>query len=270
MDYYYLISGLPNISLEKQPKGIDFPEVIDTIQRNLTEADRVQFDYLLLQNDNQNLLNEIYHVYHGQPKAAHLFPSVFNETEIAEFKKNRVGYPDYLGDFIRNNEDPFTQLSPIIIEQRLTALFDQAIENQHEFLISYLLFEREVNDFFAAFNHSHYGFLTTQPAVFNSLLLQLEVGKPIPTALLASYPFVERVSAIVENGNPDSIIDLYNKIRWDYLDVVAGFFGLEQVLAYAIKLMIVYSKGNIDMDLDEGQFDQLKEQLRNKAQVTQT
>ncbi|MEQ8927001.1 MAG: DUF2764 family protein [Fulvivirga sp.] len=270
MSYYYLISSLADLSPDGDNKNIDYEGSIDLIKRNLLPSDRQLFNYLLLPNDNKNLLNVLFSKFHNIPYEGYIFPAVYSEDQIKDYSKNKETFVNYLGEFIQKFEDQFTQMSPAALEKALNQLFFEELINQDEFLSSYFHFEKELTDLFASYNYSHFDILTLEPEVSNAQFLQLGKGKSIPAALLRSYPYLEEISEAVAAQQPQEIQNLSNRIKWDYLENIKGFFGREQVFVYTLKLMMAYQAQLLDAETGLARFEILKENTKNRMQSPQT
>lgn len=269
MSYYYLISGLPDLSLDKaiDDKGkrqVDIDELMDTILRNLEPEDVSAIRYLVYPNDNYNFLSVLLQKHHDIPSVGYLQPALLDKEVIEEYQKNQSNLAPYMSDYIRSFEDQFTSMSPREMEDRLWQIYYEEVQSSDTFIADYVLFERQVKQFFAAYNDSYFDFLKA-PLFEGSRMGQIGAGKSLPGDIIRQHPFVEKMGEIVASEDPIRIAAFSDKIIWDYLDQTTGFFGKEQVFVYTIRLMMVARWQNRDKDAGTAQFTQLQEDIKNKV-----
>jgi len=239
VNYYYLIAGLPDLSLDEDLPKIDVEEVIDTIQRNLSSLDEASFRYLLYTNDNRNFLNVLFHEYYNFPTSTFLAPATLAESVLQDYRRQQSEFPSYLCEFIRIHEDQFSSLSPRELEEILWVMFYEEAEQQAPFIANYFRFDRQIKEMAAIYNSVNYSFLPQPTTVGGKESGAIGRGKTVPTAWLREYPYLESLGEVIATKRPDRIEKFMDRIRWDYLEDISGYFGCEQVFAYALKLLIV-------------------------------
>ena len=123
MSYFYLISSLPNFSIGMDAQQIDFEKTFDLIQRNLTPEDNHLFHYLIYPNDIRNLLSVLFHEYHQLPLLSFKKVSAFSKEEINDYRFFKNNFPDFLNDFLLENESRFPTMTMQEMEDKLIAKF---------------------------------------------------------------------------------------------------------------------------------------------------
>ncbi|WKN45600.1 DUF2764 family protein [Tunicatimonas pelagia] len=270
MSYYYLIAGLPDLRLGMDAQKIDFEEVLDTIRRNLVPTDEKLFRYLLHPNDNRNLLNILFHTYKNFPKAAFLFPSIITEAVLQDYHRQRAVLPAYMSEFLDEYEDQFAAMPPRTIEAQLWRAFYEEAEKQDAFINNYFQFDRCLKEIAAAYNASHFRFLTQPTSESDIARGGLGKGRTVPTSLLREYPYIELLGETIATYQPNQIEQLMDQLRWSYLEETTGFFGREQVFVYVVKLLIVIRWHRLVSSQEESHFETIRLAINNQVQTSKS
>jgi len=263
MSYYYLISGLPDLSLDQLALKIDSEEIIDTIQRNLNLEDEQLFRFLLYPNDNRNLLNALLAKYKNIQNTVFISPSVFSELIIQDYAINKATLPNYMIEFLDSYEDQFQSMSPRKIEDLLWEKFYQEVVQKDAFLTNYLIFEQELKELAAWYNTSRYDFLKKAPSKNEAASNQFGNTKPILKGLPGVYPYSEKLGEAITAGLPDKIEQCIDRIKWDYLSQISGFFGREQVFVYVLKLLLILRWQGANAVDGERHFMEIQQNIRH-------
>lgn len=242
MNYYYLISSLPEISPEMDASKLEIEELFDVIKRNLSKADSRYLRYLIYPNDINNLIAVISKNDHGWSSVEFKKPSIFDDEDIETYKKNRRNFPDFMNDFLSENEDRLANMSRREIEDALFERFYNEVFNlDNNFLTNYYQFIRELKSLIAAFNFNTYDFLS-QPKIQDAdrLIVQVGANKSPSASVLRDYPYLEELIKVLPEDQPEKTERFIDKIIWNFLDEMSGNqFSCEAVLAYTLKLKIV-------------------------------
>lgn len=272
MNYYYLISSLPDLSLDVSLKQLDFEETFDTIKRNLEPEDLELFYYLLYPNDNRNLLTHLFHEFKDLPKEDFLEPFSISPDAIQSYRREQATFPDYLVAFLQEFETQFPSLTMREMENRLQTKFEEALDKlEDDFLKSYFHFKSALKRLVAVFNQSQFNFLSeTAFQDENSLLDSLKKGQTPSAAILKTYPFAESLRDVVDTSDPYQIERFVEEIEWDYLSGSYTPFESEQVLAYTARLLLLSRKKQQNLERGAIRFNKLKRDIRNKVHSPKT
>jgi len=270
MSYYYLISGLPDLNLNKSSQKIDFGEIVDTIQRNLNPEDERSFRYLLYPNDNRNLLNVLFVKYKNFPEAAFFFPSILSVSAIQDYGIQKTIFPSYMSEFLNSYEDQFASMTLREMEDQLWGNFYREVEKQDPFIGHYFLFDRQLKELTAWYNASHFDFLSKASSKKDTSLSLNQPGKakPVLADLPGDYPYLEKLEEAIASGLPDKIEQCVDQIKWSYLSQVPGFFGREQVFVYVLKLLVVLRWQKTNPEEGENHFSEIQENIKQKVNST--
>lgn len=262
MSYYYLISGLPDLTLEV-PVKIDFQEALDTIERNLEEKDKILFPYVIYPNDNRNFLNFLFHEHKDFPSGEWLQPSILAKETIQGYHRARGVLPPYMEEFVSDYQDQFSSMTLASMEERLREMFYDEVKNLPEpFIMDYFGFEEKLRKAVAAYNFSYFNFLSPLPDNEDDVFHQLGKHKSIPASLQHEYPFLNDIGEVFEELTPGRVERWLDQIKWDYLSNLGGFFKAEHVLAYTLKLLIVWRWQRLEKERDQPHFKTRAEKIK--------
>ena len=242
MNYYYLISSLPELSPTMDTSKLDFDELFDAIKRNLDETDIQTFKYLIYPNDLHNLLTTLSKHYLNWSSIGYKLPSIIEIEDVEAFKKNRRNFPDFMNDFLAENEDRLRGMSRKEMEDAMQHRFyNQITELKNSFLSNYFNFYRKLKSIIAAYNFNTYDFLS-KPNISDAerLLLQIGPESTASTSLLKDYPIVEDLIQVLTEKKPIDIEHYIDELMWNFLeDSYTDQFSNIAVFAYTLKLQIL-------------------------------
>ncbi|MEM9832069.1 MAG: DUF2764 family protein [Bacteroidota bacterium] len=264
MNYYYLLAGLPDLTLTMDTRKTDFSEVLETIRRNLTPTDEQQFQYLLYPNDNRNLLDTLFHKYHDFPPTALAYPNSISESELKNYRRQQAAFPSYMVEFL-STEEQFTNMSPREMENQLWHLFYEETTEQSPFITQYFQFERKLKEVIAAYHNSLFSFLSSPSLEDDSIQSQVGVGKAFSPSLQKEYPYIDALGEQIVAGNPADLENFIDQIKWDYLDEFREPFSREQVFAYGSKLLLVYRNQLRSTDSGQVRFTELQQTIQRSV-----
>jgi hypothetical protein len=175
-----------------------------------------------------------------------------------------------MGEFLLDYADQFPTMSIREMEDRLLLMFYEETEQIDPFLAAYFHFEGELKKLFFAYNHSYFDFLTSASSLESTVMSQVGKGKSIPTSILRTHPYTEAIGEAISSRKPYAIEKLMDRIKWDYLGDAKGFFGIEQVLAYMIRLLLIKRWETLVPEIGQRHFDALQKSIKNKVRSLKT
>ncbi|WP_020531305.1 DUF2764 family protein [Flexithrix dorotheae] len=268
MNYYYLIAGLPNLSNDMDSQGIDFEKTFELIQRNLTLEDNRLFRYLLYPNDIRNLLSILFYEYHHLPLLSAKRTSVFSEEEMKDYRFFRSNFPNFLNDFLAENEARFPSMTMREMEDALMAKFyEEVVALNNLFIRKYFSFYKELKDLIAAFNFESFKFLSS-PNIKDPerLIGQIGPARSPTTTLIKDYPYLEKLMAVLSDNDPQKIALFIDRILWDFLEEKKqGFFSNEEVFTYTIQLLMKERWALLDREEGSKRFLKIHQKIRNNV-----
>lgn len=268
MNYYYLIAGLPNISPEMDASKVDFDEIFDLIYRNLSKEDNKLLRYLIYPNDIHNLLAVLSQKYLDWPEGQFKKPALFNREEIKGYKLNKGNFPDFINDFLAENEDRFAGMSMREMEDGLLDRFyNEVFGLENNFLTSYYSFHRGLKALIAAFHFNTYDFLS-QPKIQDADRLLLQIGPDrSPAALVTKdHPYLDELIKVLSEDQPEKTECFIDKVQWDFLEEISErTFSPSDVFAYTVKLQILQRWLRIDPKKGNEYLEKLQHRIINHS-----
>jgi len=265
MSYYYLISSLPELSPETDTSKLEFDELFDSINRNLSKQDADLLKYLIYPNDLHNLLVVLSKEHQNRSSVDFKSPSVLEPEEVESYKKNRANFPDFMNFFLSENEDRLSVMSRREMEDAMQErFFEEVLELNNAFLSGYYKFNRILKSIVAAYNFNTYDFLSS-PNIHDvdRLILQIGPGKSPSASVLKDYAFLEKLITALSENKPEKTERLIDRILWDFLDETkAEPFSSEIVFAYTIKLLLLKRWHRIEQESKA--YDELLKTIINK------
>ena len=271
MSYYYLIATLPDLSLEIETANISFDEVIETIERNLSNEDKQIFKYLIYPNDNRNLLNAIFKKHHGIVPLAFQRPAVFSPVIIEDYVQERYNFPDYMADFLMAFQERFSELDMNELESHLTGGFYYEVSQvQDEFVKDYYFFEKSLRSMVSAFNRAMYNFHGSVSAMEDAEISEKLANEGSGISVLAqAYPFITSLRDAIHSKNPMIIEQAIEKIKWEFIENhKKEFFSRQHVYAYVLKLFILQRQALLEQADTKMQFERLNNQIGAFRELT--
>jgi len=244
-DYYYLLSAVPQLSLEDETyQRVNFDEVFKLVEDNITVSDGHKLHYLMYQNDNLNLVSAIAR-HHRKPVPHNLYhyPSVFDQEAMKDYERTYVLFPDYMHDFVETYRDEFAARSIATLEQwLLTAFYREATAWEDAFIRNYFSFERDLRNIITALNCRKYGYRMEEQLIGDAYInQQLLRSSAADFGLTQNYPFIEALQEYIERQDVPGLEHLMDSLLWEHLDELTRFsyFDSYQLLAYTLKLFMV-------------------------------
>ncbi len=266
MSYYYLISGLPDLTPDGAPPKMDFEETLDTIERNLEESDRELFRYLVYPNDNRNFLSFLFEEYKDFPTSPFIQPAILPRETIRGYRRQKGSLPQYMDEFVTEYEDQFPTMTLTAMEERLTEMFHEEVKSLTEpFITDYFSFEKKLQEAIAAYNLSMFDFLPQPPTSDDNVFYQLGKHKSLPASLQREYPFLEEMGEVFEDFKPDNLERFVDRIKWDYLSSLTGFFERQHVYAYTLKLLLVWRWRRLEGEREQPHFNELSYKIKTSV-----
>jgi hypothetical protein len=252
MNYYFLITGLPDIEIEDNKLVFTVADFKKEVAPHLWNADKWLFDLFFMKFDNQNLLNYI------KDKEA-VFDERGNiskeEMEVC-FKqmnenikpKNRY-FKTYIQTFVSHYlKTQSDDIETITYEKQLTELYYQwAMHCGNPFIEKWFEFNLNLNNILAAVFSRKYQ-INSEVVGNNAVANLIKTSNQRDFGLAEILEESELFFRITEESDlfeREKRIDL---MKWDWLEEQTFFkyFGIECVFSYLLKLDIIERWVSID------------------------
>lgn len=264
--YYYLISGLPDLVLDQSKLPFSIAAFREELAIHLHPEDYALTNYIFYPADNYNLLNLLQKTEEEWDETGR-----FSHDTLAGALRVPDALPEYLQTFTTAWQAQEPLFPNMTWQNQLTWLYyDYAIESTEGFLHECFTFERDLRNILVALNCRR-----------NKLSMegQLIGDYPLAHALRSShardfglsgeYPIIERLLQWEDNNWLEREIAL-DAIHWEFIEQlnIFNYFSVEVVLAYLIKLMLMKRWVPLDKMDGEAAFRQLVENLEKSVEFS--
>lgn len=267
--YYYLIASLPEIDDESIKK---FPQLIKEWEEELHPADLPDLRFLLMRNDNKNLLKFL-RARDGislLDRISMHTPSVYSFEELENI---------YIGEYDGDKEVPYYFLKFIEEESekkysvrerenRLLELYYEAgIGHKNPFIRKMFLFKRDLKNIMLAINAKRHGFKMENVVLGDyDLPKRLFQAQEEDFGLSKEYPFVKN---LIKKLEETQLVDLereIDKALLDYLDEEeSADFSFNYLLRYFIEMSQKYRYLNLSESEGEKALNEITEKIIQKS-----
>ena len=271
-NYYYLIAGLPELSLDDSKLGTTVREFRELYYPDLADDDRALLDLIYLNYDNANLLPLL-----KDKEAAIAEGGLYTSDELlaiieaarAEEAPDR-NYPRYMYDFVQQMESEESAAEGIFPEDRLAQLYyAHAMSQGNAFVERWFAFNLDLNNFLTAITARRYN-LDVKPLIVGDN----EVAKALRTSnsrdfgltgVMDGFEEVMRISEI------DNLVERERKLdvlKWEWMEENSFFdyFTVEKLFAFLVKIQIIERWITLDAEAGgemlRGMIRQLKEEVK--------
>ena len=277
-NYYYLIAGLPELSLDDNKLGITVREFRELYYPELADDDRALLDLIYLSYDNANLLLLL-----KDKEAAIAEGGLYTSEELlaiieaarAEETPDR-NYPRYMYDFVAEMESEESAAEGVFPEDRLAQLYyAHAMSQGNVFVERWFAFNLDLNNFLTAITARRYN-LDVKPLIVGDN----EVAKALRTSnsrdfgltgVMDGFEEVMRISEI------DNLVERERKLdvlKWEWMEENSFFdyFTVEKLFAFLVKIQIIERWISLDAEAGgemlRGMIRQLKEEVKVPQEFT--
>lgn len=270
MKYYYLIAGLPDISMDSTRVPCPLAQFREEYYPQLAADDRKLVDLLFLEQDNRNLLALL-----ADRDALVEDEGLYGADELREMIRTvRDGdkwdarHPAYLRDFIGDWLDG--TLGDALVQDTLAArYYAYAMEADNDMVKRWFAMNLDMNNMLAALTARKYGLDVAACVVGTGDVAEaLRKGGARDFGLSGITELWEKVQPVAEQTDLVERERMIDSLRWKWLDEETFFdyFTIEPIFAFLVKEAIV--ERWLRLSADEGAallrrlISELKEQGR--------
>ena len=274
-NYYYLIAGLPELSLDDSKLGISVREFRELYYPELADDDRNLLDLIYLSYDNANLLTLL-----KDKEAAIAEGGLYTSEELlgiieaarAEETPNHR-YPRYMYDFVAQVENEENAAEGIFPEDRLAQLYyAHAMSQGNVFIERWFAFNLDLNNFLTAITARRYN-LDVKPLIVGDN----EVAKALRTSnsrdfgltgVMDGFEEVMRISEIENLVERERKLDV---LKWEWMEENSFFdyFTVEKLFAFLVKIQIIERWITLDAEAGGEMLRGMIRQLKDEVKVPQ-
>lgn len=261
-NYYFLVAGLPDVTIEQGKLQYGTAEFREELKAGLSKTDYSYLQLFFLTEDNSNLLTLLL-----KENRTLSHEGVYEPEFLAEELKEPLQLKPYMLQFIESFRAE-TRLYPnLSFENELTTLwFEELLSTKNDFLREWFTFELNLKNILLVLAARKNGFPYDHQIIGNNTVAEIiRKSNARDLGISAEWPPIEKVLQIVDTEDillREKAIDL---LRWNYLDELNTFnyFSVEVLMAYYIKLGIIERWLRLDQPTGEEMFRRLLGELKH-------
>lgn len=254
MKYYYLIAGLPDISMDMTRVPCPLQQFREEYYPQLSAEDQKLIDLLLLEQDNSNLLALL-----RDRDAVLESEGLYSADDLRgmirttrDDDKWDAAYPVYLRDFIRDWQND--ALGDTLAQDNLSArYYAYAMTAPNEMVRRWFGMNLDVNNILAALTARKYGLDIASYVVGKGEVADaLRKGGARDFGLSDVSDLWDKVQPISEQTDLVEREHMIDVLRWKWLDdeTFFDYFTIEPIFAFLVKESIV--ERWLQLNADEG------------------
>lgn len=268
--YYYLISGLPTVTLDDSKLTYSVADFRAEIESMLSSGDKKLIDLFYLRYENVNLLSYV-NKSDAEPDprgrvAYDAFDAIYKALKDEEKIPKQADVPPYFASFLQlyleeEAKDSKLEKEYISWEDRLAALYyEYAMKCGNKFVADWFELNLNINNVLTAITCRKYGFDKAEYIVgHNEVADNIRVSSARDFGLGDSVEYLPELQRIAEETDlivREKKIDL---LKWKWLDDNTFFktFDIESVFAYLLKLEMIERWVALDKATGEKTFREL-------------
>lgn len=271
--YYYLVAGLPELSLEDSKLSYTVADFKTELYPALSDEDKKLIDLLYLKFDNANVLKLL------KDKDAAIDPrGNYSAEELAEYiSQLKEGdevpdsvFPSYLSTFISEFHNTSAE-EGILPEDRLAALYyAYAMKCKNKFVASWFAFNLTVNNVLVAYAARKYKMEVAPLIVGNT-----EVCEALRTSNARDFGLsseVDQLDRLVKISETEELVEREKKIdqlRWEWMEEATFFdyFTIERLFVFLLQLEMIERWISLDKEKGNQLFRSIIAALKDEVQI---
>ena len=271
--YYYLVAGLPELTLEDSKLSYTVADFKVELYPDLSDEDKKLIDLFYLKFDNANVLKLL-----KDKDAAIDLRGNYSAEELVEFISSlKEGdeiadavFPSYLSTFIfeyfnATAEDDF------LYEDRLAALYyEYAMKCKNKFVSSWFAFNLTMNNILVALTARKFK-MDIAPLIVGDT----EVCEALRTSGARDFGLtgeVDFLDQLVKISETEELVDREKKIdqlRWNWMEEATFFnyFTVERLFVFLLQLEMIERWISLDKEKGNQLFRSIIATLKDEVQI---
>ena len=271
--YYYLVAGLPELTLEDSKLSYTVADFKAELYPDLSDEDKKLIDLFYLKFDNANVLKLL------KDKDAAIDPrGNYSAEELAEFISSlKEGdeiadavFPSYLSTFISEYFN-VTAEDDFLHEDRLAALYyEYAMKCKNKFVSSWFAFNLTMNNILVALTARKFK-MDIAPLIVGDT----EVCEALRTSGARDFGLtgeVDFLDQLVKISETEELVEREKKIdqlRWNWMEEATFFnyFTVERLFVFLLQLEMIERWISLDKEKGNQLFRSIIATLKDEVQI---
>lgn len=271
--YYYLVAGLPELTLEDSKLSYTVADFKAELYLDLSDEDKKLIDLFYLKFDNANVLKLL-----KDKDAAIDLRGNYSAEELAEFISSlKEGdeiadamFPSYLSTFISEYFNA-TAEDDFLHEDRLAALYyEYAMKCKNKFVSSWFAFNLTMNNILVALTARKFK-MDIAPLIVGDT----EVCEALRTSGARDFGLtgeVDFLDQLVKISETEELVEREKKIdqlRWNWMEEATFFnyFTVERLFVFLLQLEMIERWISLDKEKGNQLFRSIIATLKDEVQI---
>ena len=270
--YYYLVAGLPDISLEDGKLSYTISDFRAESYGDLSAKDQALIDLFYLKYDHADLLSllkdkDAVTQGKGNFSSEDLLQLI---ASVKEGEKPDAKYPSYLYDFIAQYlalpADELYKAENLLA----SAYYAYAMKSKNPFIASWFEFNLNINNILAAFAARKYKMNVAEVIVGDTDVCEmLRTSNARDFGLSETLDYFEPLQRLVET---DDLVEREKKVdqlKWKWLEDASFFhyFTVERLFVFLLQLEMIERWVLLDKEKGSELFRQMIQNLKDEVQI---
>ncbi len=270
--YYYLIAGLPDISLDDGKLSYTVDSFKSEIYPDLSTKDKKLIDLYYLEYDNENLLL-LLHDKDSSINSKGLFSAEELLTVIESVKEGDVAdkkYPPYFSTFISEYFNLPSEDLYKAGDMLASAYYSYAMRCKNRFISAWYEFNLNINNIQSAMSARKYNIDVASVIVGNTEISEaLRTSNARDFGLNETLTYLEplqRISEIEDLVDREKKVDL---LKWNWLENESFFnyFTIERLFVFLLQLEMIERWISLDKEKGNELFRKMIQNLKDEVQI---
>ncbi len=270
--YYYLVAGLPDISLEDGKLSYTISDFRAESYGDLSAKDQALIDLFYLKYDHADLLSllkdkDAVTQGKGNFSSEDLLQLI---ASVKEGEKPDAKFPSYLYDFIAQYlalpADELYKAENLLA----SAYYAYAMKSKNPFIASWFEFNLNINNILAAFAARKYKMNVAEVIVGDTDVCEmLRTSNARDFGLSETLDYFESLQRLVET---DDLVEREKKVdqlKWKWLEDASFFhyFTVERLFVFLLQLEMIERWVLLDKEKGSELFRQMIQNLKDEVQI---
>lgn len=270
--YYYLVAGLPDISLEDGKLSYTISDFRAESYGDLSAKDQALIDLFYLKYDHADLLSllkdkDAVTQRKGNFSSEDLLQLI---ASVKEGEKPDAKFPSYLYDFIAQYlalpADELYKAENLLA----SAYYAYAMKSKNPFIASWFEFNLNINNILAAFAARKYKMNVAEVIVGDTEVCEmLRTSNARDFGLSETLDYFEPLQRLVET---DDLVEREKKVdqlKWKWLEDASFFhyFTVERLFVFLLQLEMIERWVLLDKEKGSELFRQMIQNLKDEVQI---
>lgn len=274
-NYYCLVSGLPELSLEQDGHGLDFDVIKQEIAGELSAEDLAAVEFLYAFYDVENLVNYLHN-------SSLPFNSLGNLTQqqIMEHVEHTLDDQEPFESLLprevsavldryKGRVEQQEDVAPLALEDMESELYahfyGQAAQSSNRFVRQWSVADRTIRNIVVASRARTLGVDGTAMMVGGGELeQQMLSSQAADFGLRGEFEYFEQLWAVLETEDFVERERKMDTLRWSVVETLTeqDYFDMDFLMGYMVKLNIMYRWVALDKEIGRQRFSQIVDSFK--------